>query len=77
MAGAAVFPLVKGIHIEIFIFLGVEGLHFKQATVTNTAGVVLFYMILMPEDDGFDRFGVKDARGSRIRCKTTGRVQTN
>jgi len=37
MTGAAVFPLIEGIHIEIFVILGAQGLHFKQAAVTGTA----------------------------------------
>ena len=74
VAGAAVFPLVQGIHIVVFIFLNVEGLHFKQAGVTDDALASLLRMVLMAEDDRFQRLGVKNA-GFRLirrrgRCAT-------
>lgn len=59
---AAISALVKRFHHEIFLFLGQQGLHFKQTAVALFA-TYLFYihMVLMAKEDRFDRLGVKDA----------------
>ena len=52
---------VKRFHDEIFLFLGKQGLHFKKAAVAFfTAYFFNVHMMLMPEDDGFHRLGIKN-----------------
>ena len=61
VAGAAIPASVKRFHDEIFLFLGKQGLHFKQAAVTFFAADLFdIHMVLMPEDNGFYRFGIKN-----------------
>ena len=67
VTGAAVFPLVQGLHVVIFVFLDVEGLHFEQAGVTDDARASLPRVVLMAEDDRFQRPGVKNAGDFLIR----------
>lgn len=61
MTGAAVFPLIQGIHDEIFILLSLECLHGKQAAVAGAAREFFLRVVLMAENDGFQGFGIKNA----------------
>ena len=61
VARAAVFALVEGIHNEIFFLLGEEGLHFKKTAVAFfTAYLFCIHMVLMFEENGFYRLGIKN-----------------
>ena len=66
MTGSAIFPLVKGIHGEIFTFLGIEGFHLKQTAVAGAAGKILLRMVLMRKNDGLYRFGIKNAGSNHV-----------
>lgn len=64
---------VKRFHDKIFLFLGKQGLHFKQAAVAFFAAYLLYvHMMLMTEDDGLHRLRIKNpaAIGKATLCSS-------
>lgn len=62
VAGTAIPAPVKRFHDKIFLFLGKQGLHFKQAAVAFfTTYFFNIHVMLMPEEYRFHRLGVKDS----------------
>lgn len=62
VARAAVSALVERIHDKIFFLLDKQGLHFKKTAVTFfTAYLFCIDMVLMLEENGFYRLGVKNS----------------
>ncbi len=62
VAGAAIPAPVKRVHDKIFLFLGKQSLHFKQAAVAFfTTYFFNIHVMLMPEENRFHRLGVKDS----------------
>jgi hypothetical protein len=41
MASAAILPLIEGFHLEILLFLNLQGFHFKEPVVALNAGKAL------------------------------------